>query len=130
VASALDVRFAFVVADDPTQPGNHVAFWLARDYGLRAELAELVLPEGMGAETISDLPRALRVIWPDEPGLAGVPGGCEVSVRLLDAQRKVFGYLGILDPQACLRFNARERLQTLVQVATAELERWGRCACS
>ena len=45
VASALDVRFAFVVAFNPPGEPQRGTLWLARDYGLRSTFAEFDVPE-------------------------------------------------------------------------------------
>lgn len=124
VASALDVRFAFVVALGPPARPRRLALWLARDYGLRTELEEVEVHESLGEPASPDLGALLRRVWPHEPELAEAkPGGC-VFLPLVDSDTRLAGYLGVLDPERVGRFCSHERLGPLARRAAAEVERW------
>jgi hypothetical protein len=124
VASALDVRFAFVVAFDPPGSPRRIGLWLARDYGLRSEYAQVEAPSGCGRDASLDLGLLLHQVWPHEPELADVPPGRRVSLALVDPQGRVVGHLGILDSEGSCRLAARERLAPLGRRARAEVEGW------
>ena len=78
VASALDVRFAFVAglsAPRPGEPKGSVAVWLARDYGLRFAFGRTERPEDLRAEA-RPYEDVLRRLWPAEPDLVGLMEVC------------------------------------------------------
>lgn len=123
VASALDVRFAFVVAFDPPAEPRRLSLWLARDYGLRSDFAQLETPEGVGRAGLP-LGRVLHRALPHEPELAeSRPTHC-FTLPLLDARGQLAGHLGIVDAEGSCRFATRERLGPLTRRAAAEVERW------
>ncbi len=124
VASALDVRFSFVVALEPTAGSRGLTLWLARDYGLRTEASEVFGPvaEARGSEL--DLGPLLRQALPHEPELAGINGADCVSLPLLDASGRLVGHLGVVDPDRSCRYSARDRLVPLARRASEEVVRW------
>jgi hypothetical protein len=122
VASALDVRFAFVVALDPSATPSSLTLWLARDYGLRTETSELTGPVVQGSEL--DLAPLLRQALPCEPELAGITRSHCVSLPLFDSSRRLVGHLGVVDPDRSCRFSARDRLAPLARRASEEVARW------
>jgi hypothetical protein len=124
MASALDVRFAFVMAFEPPDDPDHVTLWLARDYGLRSEYAQVEVSEGEGEPARLDHGLLLRKAWPHEPELADIRPGRSVSLALVDSHGRVVGHLGILDSERSCRLSARERMAPLGRRATAEVERW------
>jgi hypothetical protein len=127
VASALDVRFAFVAAFAPPPEPRRVSLWLARDYGLRSEFTQLETPEGDLSTGVS-LGHILQRALPHEPGLAETrPSAC-LSLPLFDTRGRVAGSLGILDVEGTCRFAARDRLVPLARRAAAEVERWAGAA--
>jgi hypothetical protein len=124
VASALDVRFAFVVAFDPPSEPRRVGLWLARDYGLRSEYAQVGISEGDGPYERLDLGLLFPRVWPHEPELAGLPPERHASVALVDARGRAAGRLGIVDSERSCRLSARDRLVPLARRAAMEVERW------
>ncbi len=123
VASALDVRFAFVVAFDPPSEPRRLSLWLARDYGLRSDFAQLETPEGVESAGLP-LGRVLHRALPHEPELADTrPTHC-FTLPLLDARGQLAGHLGVLDAEGSCRFATRERLGPLTRRAAVEVERW------
>jgi hypothetical protein len=124
VASAFDVRFAFVVAFDAPADPRRVGLWLARDYGLRSEYAQMETAKGTTEEASPAFGRLFQRVWPHEPELAEIrPGGC-ISLPVLDTVGGLAGHLGILDPERSCQFSARERLAPLARRAAIEAQRW------
>jgi hypothetical protein len=124
VASALDVRFAFVVAFEPPGGPRSLAIWLARDFGLRSEYGRLELTPGEATAATRDFGQLLGRVWPHEPELAEIrPDRC-VSLSLKSADGHAVGYLGILEAERNCRLGARERLAPLARRAGAEVEQW------
>jgi hypothetical protein len=123
LASALDVRYAFVSArSGPAVAEGRLALWLARDYGLRSDFAEIDLGSlAPAAPRGVDLGLALRLAWPHEPDLRG---GETVGLDLLGAGGRPVGHLGLLDTEGRGRLSALEHLRPLARTAAAELERW------
>jgi hypothetical protein len=131
LASALDVRYAFVAAH-PGRPGGGLTLWLARDYGLRTAFADLAAaPGSLGLEAGRlDLAACLRLAWPHEPELVEASNAPGARVTLVDAAGRALGEMGVLDPDRARRFTNPERLRPLARTATAELLRfWSGAAC-
>ncbi|HSD27199.1 MAG TPA: hypothetical protein VLL75_07840 [Vicinamibacteria bacterium] len=131
VASALDVRYAFVSAF-PGRGGvvaGRLAVWLARDYGLRTDYAEVDVLPGETLSSSLDLLSVLRRGWPQEPELAGVGPEGAFSLALSAGDGRRVGHLGVLDTEGRVRLSSREHLRPLARAAAAELERWARSTC-
>jgi len=124
LASALDVRFAFVVAIDPPAREGGLTLWLARDYGLRVEAGALPRPLDEVTGAALDLVPLLRQALPHEPELTGITGADCVSLPLLDAHGRLVGHLGVVDPDRSCRYSARDRLRPLADRAAQEVARW------
>jgi hypothetical protein len=124
MASALDLRYAFVLAsqaEERARPRLHDV-WLARDYGLRTDFAEVstsALREEMVAAQLLEI---LRVAWPHEPDLVGPPDGKLTSLPLHDPKGGLIGHMGVLDPVR--RLKSADYLRPLARVAAAELRRF------
>jgi hypothetical protein len=122
-ASALDVRFAFVVAfGDPDHPAKTpAAVWLGKDFGLRSVCAEIDWSDPGGA--LAEIAPVLRAAFPQEAALGRVGAGTATSLPLLTGGRLI-GHFGIADPVRVCALQAREHLHTLLRPATAEVGRW------
>jgi hypothetical protein len=122
-ASALDVRFAFVVAfADPDDPAQAPAvMWLGKDFGLRSACAEVAWSDRIDA--LPEIARVLRAAFPHEADL-GRCAGATTSLPLRDADGRVLGHLGIADPTRGCSLAAREQLRTLLPPAIVEVARW------
>ena len=124
LASALDVRYAFVAAPRVGDGvGTRVALWLARDYGLRTESSVVALPEGL-PEASPYVESALRLAVPLELERPDLAPGRIVSVELFGTGRRSIGRLGILDPGGRRALCEEARLLPIARRAAAELERW------
>ena len=126
LASALDVRFAFVTGFVSPRAGEtteSVAVWLATDYGLRFEFGQTPAPESLRAET-RPYEDVLRRLWPAETDLVGLLAVCGPPLPLMDAGGKLLGHLAALNAGPARRVSQEERLKSLVRVAGRELERW------
>lgn len=125
VASALDVRFAFVAglsAPRPGEPKGSVAVWLARDYGLRFAFGRTERPEDLRAES-RPYEDVLRRLWPAEPDLVGLMEVCGPA-RPVFSRGELLGHLALLDSAPAHRLAEGERLSSLLRLAATELERW------
>jgi hypothetical protein len=125
VASALDVRYAFVTELRVAQAADakaSVAVWLARDYGLQFEHRELDDREGL-LDGPWPYPEVLRKLWPEVPELAALKRECWRGLPLYDSSGQLLGHLAALNPGSARRISETERLQSLVGVAAAELAR-------
>jgi hypothetical protein len=127
LASALDVRYAFVSTPRPSAPQARMSLWLARDYGLRSEAAQgddvEVVPTS-GVPSPLDILSVLRGVWPDEVDLAGLDHRHVVSLLLLARGGGVMGHMGIVDPVGRRVRLGAELLRPLARRAAAELEQW------
>ena len=125
LASALDVRYAFVVTPVPGEGAGKggLALWVARDYGLRADLVVVELKE-RPPEASLDVVTALRLALPLEVEHLGRGHDRIVSVEVLGSGGRPIGRLGILDAQGRRGLFDAERLAPLARRAAAELERW------
>jgi hypothetical protein len=126
LASALDVRYAFVLALHHEGEGSptRVDVWLAKDYGLRSEYAEPDIALYPPTPSTLDLVSVLRAAAPHEPELASIERKAVVSLPLVAASGRWLGHLGIVDPEGRRRLSAPEHLRPLARTAAAELSRW------
>ena len=126
LASALDTRYAFVsaICGRKDAPDGGMALWLARDYGLQTDFAEIDRLPPAEAPASIDFASALRLAWPDEALLAGLGNRDTVSLALVGAAGRTLGYLGLLDLQVRARISPPDHLLPLARAAAAELERW------
>ena len=126
LASALDVRYAFVSTPRPSlaAPQVRMSLWLARNYGLRSQLAEVDFVPASGVPSHLDVLSILRGSWPDEVDLAGLDHSHVVSLLLLARSGEVVGHMGIVDPEGRRVRSGAELLRPLAKRAAAELERW------
>lgn len=123
-ASALDMRFAFVVAfADHDRPAEApAAVWLGKDFGLRSARTEIAWPDPAGA--LTDIASMLRAAFPHEADLGRSGVGTTASLPLLDQGGRLLGHFGIADPARVCPLAAREHLITLLRPAIAEVGRW------
>jgi hypothetical protein len=123
-ASALDVRFAFVVAfGDAHHPAEApAAVWLGKDFGLRSIRAEIAWSDPTGA--LEEIAPVLRAAFPQEAALGRIGAGTTTSLALRDDDARLIGHLGIADPGRVCALAAREHLHTLLRPAVAEVGRW------
>ena len=126
VASALDVRFAFVAGLSAPRPGEttgSVAVWLARDYGLRFEFGRTHRPENLGAES-RPYEEVLHRLWPAELELVRLMAAGGPALPIVDSRGQLLGHLAALNAGPAHRFSEAERLRSLAPLAASELERW------
>jgi hypothetical protein len=126
LASALDVRFAFVLAFGPEggRARVPVTSWLAKDYGLRSEVTEVDLHAPPPTPARLDVLSVLQRAYAHEPELAGGSEADVVSLPLIADDRRFLGYLGIVDPEGRRILTAPEHLRPLARTAAAEVRRW------
>ena len=126
LASALDVRYAFVLALHHEGEGSRtrVDVWLAKDYGLRSEYAEPDIALCPPTPSTLDLVSVLRAAAPHEPELASIERKAVVSLPLVASSGRWLGHLGIVDAEGHRRLSAPEHLRPLARPAAAELSRW------
>ena len=126
VASALDVRFAFVAshaAPGDAEAKGTVAVWLARDYGLRFAFGRTEAGDLFETETPS-YEEVLRRIWPADLDLVGLAAVAGPPLPLRDAEGRLLGHLAVLNPGPAHRLSEGEHLKSLARVAAGELQRW------
>jgi hypothetical protein len=127
VASALDVRFAFLAGLSDAracEPTGRVSVWLAKDYGLRCAFGSTERPENLGADTRVYYEEVLRRLWPAEPDLVGLVPTSATALPLLDSRGRLLGHFGVLNPGPAHRLSEADHLKSLARVAASELERW------
>ena len=124
VASALDVRFAFVTGLADLRNPNTVAVWLARDYGLRGSFGRVERPENPKADARLYYEDVMRRLWPDEPDLVGLVPTSALPLPLVDSGGRLLGHFAVVNPGPAHRLAEAEHLQSLARVAANELERW------
>jgi hypothetical protein len=123
VAASLDVPYAYIAAHTPPRDereASGVTVWLARDYGLQFEFAELYGVRG-GAPGAGGHLEALHRLW---PGLASLLGVCARGVPLHDDRGVLLGHLAVLSPAPSRREGDAARLEPLARAAAAKLQRW------
>jgi hypothetical protein len=129
VAAALDAQYAFIAAfDADAADTGGVTLWMARDFGLGTEFAQMAVPEGAWPQVRrGDYAHALRRYWwsGTEP-LAELTAAHCIAVPLLDARGRLLGHLGLLDPGTACGFSQLDRLQPLARLAATEVQRWNR----
>jgi hypothetical protein len=126
VAAALDVPYAYITGLAPRRGGRRapgLTVWLARDYGLKFEFAQLYGFHGDAAAP-DDHVEALQRLWPQVPGFASVLAAGEPPRPLRDRRGTLLGHLAALDAPAAGRQGLAERLEPLARVAALKLERW------
>ena len=127
VASALDVRFAFLagLSDPPAgESVGRVSVWLAKDFGLRCAFGSIERPENPGADARISYEEVMRRLWPAEPDLIGLVPTSAAPMPLLDSGGRLLGHFGVLNPGPAHRLSEAEHLKSLARVAASELERW------